>query len=298
MSVNHYENFPVASILLPRRLRTAVHNLYRFARSADDIADEGDALPSMRLAQLADYRDALDAIAADRLCLPAGDARKPIFDPLQTTIRQHKLPLEPFFDLLNAFEQDVVVTRYETDAQLFDYCRRSANPVGRLMLHLYKAVDTPNLAASDAICTGLQLTNFWQDIAIDWQKGRLYLPRRVLERHGVTEAYIANRVTDATPERQASTMRRLQIPAEDGARAEQAWLSMMREQVQQARSLLNSGLPLANRLPGRFGLELKLIVHGGLRILERLDQLHYDIFQQRPKLAKSDWVVLFWRAVV
>ncbi len=292
MSVDHYENFPVASVLLPRRLHEAVHNIYRFARSADDIADEGEADAPTRLAQLQAYRDALTRIDQGIPALPDHDARKPVFDPLARTIAQHALPLTPFFDLLSAFEQDVTITRYDTDAQLLDYCRRSANPVGRLMLHLYRAVDDANLTDADAICTGLQLTNFWQDVAIDWRKNRVYLPRCALERHGVSEAYIADRSAATT-----DSSRRAPPPYANAPQADRAWQALMREQVQQARELLQSGLPLTRRLPGRMGLELKLVVHGGLRILERLDQLHYDIFLQRPTLSKKDWIVLLWRAL-
>src|SRR5690606_27696878 len=271
MSVDHYENFPVASLLLPRRLRGAVHDIYRFARSADDIADEGDADAATRLAQLAAYRQALEHIDAGEPAASVEARLRPVFVPLAETISRHGLPLGPFFDLLSAFEQDITTTRYETDIQLFDYCKRSANPVGRLMLHLYGVTDASSLTESEAICTGLQLVKFWQDVAIDWHKGRVYLPRRVLERHGVTEAYIADRAATA-PAAQAQASARLKTDADAGGRADLAWQTLMREQVQQARGLLHAGLPLTSRLPGRLGLELKLIVHGGLRILERLDQ--------------------------
>jgi len=188
MAVDHYENFPVASLLLPRALRGAVRDIYRFARSADDIADEGDADAATRLAQLAAYRAQLQRIDARQ----EPDALVAIFAPLALTIARHHLPLAPFTDLLSAFEQDVRVARYDDDAALLDYCARSANPVGRLMLHLYDARDPAYLPLSDAICTGLQLTNFWQDIALDWAKGRVYLPRDALARHGVDEDDIAH----------------------------------------------------------------------------------------------------------
>jgi squalene synthase HpnC len=185
MAVDHYENFPVASLLLPRELRSAVRDIYRYARSADDIADEGDAAPPERLDALAEYRRALDAIASD-LSGAASLPRPEIFEPLRRTIRRHGLPPSLFLDLLSAFEQDVVKNRYEDDTELLDYCRRSANPVGRLLLHLYGRQADADLALSDAVCTGLQLTNFWQDVALDWEKGRIYLPRRDRERHGIT----------------------------------------------------------------------------------------------------------------
>ncbi len=274
MAVDHYENFPVASLLLPRRLRTPVRNIYRYARSADDIADEGFATVEQRLEQLAGYRAALKQIQAGRLTLSPDDPRTPVFDPLSQSIGQYSLPIEPFFDLISAFEQDVTTTRYADDAELLDYCRRSANPVGRLMLHLYQRTSLQDVTEADAICTGLQLTNFWQDVAIDWQKERIYIPQEKLDRYGVTEKDIAG-------QRHASS----------------AWRNLMQAQVQQARELLISGLPLTRRLPGRIGFELKLVVHGGLRILDRLDQLHYDMFFHRPTLHKSDWILLFWRAL-
>lgn len=306
MSVDHYENFPVASVLLPRHLRAAVRDVYRFARSADDIADEGDASPGERLALLAGYRDALRHMERGEP-LPAGDPRRMIFDPLAATVRRHALPPALFHDLLSAFEQDVSTTRYETDAQLLDYCSRSANPVGRIMLHLYGQAHGENLTRSDAICTGLQLANFWQDVAVDWRKGRVYIPLQAMRRHGVQESYIAARAETEpsflpaalAPDGAAKAGSR---PADaaghapgthDGA----AWENLMREQVRQARGLLQSGLPLTRELRGRIGLELKLVVLGGLRILERLDQLHYDIFQQRPVLKKRDWALLLWRAL-
>ncbi len=289
MAVDHYENFPVASLLLPRRLRGPVKNIYRYARTADDIADEGTASPDQRLAQLAAYRVALEQIAGAGLELPPQDHRVQVFSPLQDSIREHALPLQPFFDLLSAFEQDVSVSRYTNDVELMDYCRRSANPVGQLMLHLYRAATPENLIYSDAICTGLQLTNFWQDVAIDRAKDRIYIPLDHLQQHGITEQSIDDKIR-AAELNSAHAGRAYSAP-------DPAWNALMQQQVAQARSLLRSGLPLTRRLPGRIGLELKLVVHGGLRILERLDQLHYDIFLHRPSLQKRDWAVIFWRAL-
>lgn len=203
---------------------------------------------------------------------------------MQDTICKHQLPLEPFFDLLSAFEQDIRVTRYANDADLMDYCRRSANPVGRLMLLLYQAETPSNLAYSDAICTGLQLTNFWQDVAIDKLKDRIYIPSDKLQRYGVSEQAIDAMMQAAH--------------AGQPLAHDTAWAALMQEQVTQARDLLEYGLPLSKILSGRIGLELKLIIQGGLRILERLDQLHYDVFLNRPTLRKRDWVVLLWRALV
>lgn len=284
MAVDHYENFPVASLLLPRALRSAVRDIYWFARTADDLADEGDAPAEERLAALAEYRRALDLLengtkGAAALPHPA------IFEPLQQTIARHDLPLVLFRDLLSAFEQDVVKHRYQDDAELFDYCRRSANPVGRLLLHLYGCRKDGDLADSDAICTGLQLVNFWQDVAVDWSKGRVYLPQEKLARHGVTEDWIG-RCTEAG---------RLLADGGDAVIA-RGWQTLMKEQTGQARELLEAGRPLARRLPFRAGLELRLIVQGGLRILERLDQLHYDIFERRPVLRPTDWIRMASRA--
>ncbi|UHL65866.1 squalene synthase HpnC [Paralcaligenes sp. KSB-10] len=273
MAVDHYENFPVASLLLPARLREPVRHIYRFARSADDIADEGKASADTRLEQLAAYRCALQEIGSGTFNLPETDALGAIFAPLARTIHTHQLPLQAFFDLISAFEQDVNTHRYANDAALLDYCSRSANPVGRLMLYLYQAVTPQNMVDSDSICTGLQLTNFWQDVAIDWEKSRVYLPQDKLHRYGVSEKALARRQTGKN------------------------WQALMQGQVQQARGLLCAGLPLAHRLPGRIGFELRLVVQGGLRILERLDQLHYDVFNHRPTLQKRDWALLLWRAL-
>lgn len=274
MTVNHYENFPVASLLLPRHLREPVRNIYNFARSADDIADEGDAPASERLAQLDAYQDALLQIQSGGLKLSDSDPRQAIFKPLAGAIARFSLPLAPFFNLLSAFRQDVTTQRYADDAALFDYCARSANPVGRLMLHLYNAdASEKNLRQSDCICTGLQLTNFWQDIAVDFEKCRIYLPQEKLKQYDIDEQNIARHQTGT------------------------AWRALMRGQVQQAREQLMKGLPLAHRLPGRIGLELRLVVHGGLRILERMELLHYDVFRNRPVLRKQDWILLLLRAL-
>lgn len=284
MAVDHYENFPVASLLLPRHLRTPVQNIYRYARSADDIADEGNAQASERLEQLAQYQAALAHIRSGKTDLPGGQSIRAVFEPLADTIQKHELPFEPFFDLLSAFEQDVSTVSYRNDAELFDYCRRSANPVGRLMLHLYQRVSAENFRDADAICTGLQLTNFWQDVAIDLEKGRVYIPQDKLDHFQVDLRHIADTA-------------RLSISASPKPQQIAAWQAMMQVQVQQARELLLLGLPLTGRLPRRIGFELKLVVLGGLRILERLDQLHYDIFLHRPTLRKSDWILLLWRAL-
>lgn len=278
MPVEHYENFPVASLLLPARLREPVEAIYAFARSADDVADEGDAPGIARLARLQDYRIALEACARGVAVRDAELA--PLFARLGGAIRAHGLPLQPFRHLLEAFAQDVGKTRYRDFDELLDYCRRSANPVGRLMLCLYGAATPDNLRCADAICTSLQLINFWQDVAIDWDKQRIYLPLDDLARHGVDEALLARARAGA-------------LSAEDAAR----WRALMAFEVQRARALMRDGAPLALALPGRIGWELRLVVLGGLRILERLEQVDYDVFRRRPKLAAGDWLRLAWRAL-
>jgi len=271
VSVGHYENFPVASFLVPARERRAVVAIYRFAREADDLADEGDAPPEARLASLARFRRAVDAIAAgadDPLLAEAP------FAELARAVREHALPTAPLADLLSAFAQDVTVRRYPDFGSLTDYCRRSADPVGRLLLALYRRASAENLAASDAICTGLQLANFWQDVAIDWAKGRVYLPADDLARHGVSERQIAE------------------------GRCDEAWRTLMRFETARARALLVRGRPLATRLPWRIGLELRAVVAGGLAILDRIDQAGGDVFRARPVLSTRDWLAVGWRALV
>jgi squalene synthase HpnC len=271
MAVDHYENFPVASLLLPARLRPAVAAIYAFARSADDLADEGDATAGQRLAALAVYEQGLDAIEQQRL--PSVSAVPQLFIALEQTVHAYQLPLQPLRDLLSAFRQDVVTTRYPTFATLLEYCRRSANPVGILMLQLYGRADAANLRDSDAICSALQLINFWQDAAIDWQKGRIYLPQEDLERFGVTPEHLTE------------------------ARVDARWCALMRFQVERARTMMLSGAPLATRLPGRIGWELRLVVQGGLRILEAIEAAGFDVFRQRPVLRKADWCRILWRAL-
>ena len=268
MAVDHYENFPVASLLLPARLRPAVTAIYAFARSADDIADEGDASPPQRLAALAAYAQQLDLIEQGQPSVG------PVFTPLQQVIAQYRLPLQPFRDLLSAFSQDVVTTRYATYEALLDYCRRSANPVGTLMLHLYGRADAANLRDADAICSALQLINFWQDVAIDWKKERIYLPLEDLQRFDVGPDDI------------------------HGGRADHRWQRLMHFEVERARALMLSGAPLAKRLPGRIGWELRLVVQGGLRILERIEAVQGDVFARRPQLGRSDWIAIGWRGLV
>jgi squalene synthase HpnC len=267
VSAGHYENFPVASLLVPQSMRPAVLAVYRFARMADDFADEGDAAPAERIAALDGFDAALDAMAAGTV--PA----TPPFPEVAAAIDRHRMALAPFRDLLSAFRQDVTTTRYATEALLFDYCRRSANPIGRLMLRIFDA-DTPaNLAASDAICTALQLINFWQDIAVDWAKGRIYLPIEHLERFGVTEAQIAE------------------------GRCDDPWRALMAFESARTRALLESGRPLARALPWRLRLEISAVLAGGHRILDGIDATGGDVFRRRPKLSGSDWAGVVCNAI-
>lgn len=268
MPVDHYENFPVASILLPKRLRRPVEAIYRFARSADDIADEGDALPAERLAALAGYSEQLDRIESGQ------PVEGPIFAPLATIIAEWKLPIQLFRDLLHAFSQDVTKERYADYTELLDYCRRSANPVGRLLLHLVDRATPNNLARSDAICSSLQLANFWQDVAIDWKKNRVYLPQEDLARFGVEETQIAESRWDTN------------------------YAALIDFQADRTRSLMLSGAPLVHELPGRMGWEIRFTVQGGLRILEKTRQVRGDVFRHRPVLGPNDWLRLFGRALM
>lgn len=261
-SVDHYENFPVASVLMPKRLRKPVAAIYHFARAADDIADEGDLPNAERLRQLDEFRDELAHIANDETPLT------PLFRNLAAEVRQHGLPMQPLHDLLDAFSQDVVKKRYENFDELLDYCRRSANPVGNLLLHLYGEATPVNIAYSDAICTSLQLINFWQDVAKDWDIGRIYLPLDELAQFGVTEQQIAQGTAD------------------------DAWRRLMKFQVDRARAMMVSGKPLGTILTGRIGLEMRMIIAGGLRILDKLENAQYDMFRHRPVLKPHDWVIM------
>jgi squalene synthase HpnC len=267
MSVGHYENFPVASILLPTRLRQPVGVVYRFARTADDFADEGNLAPAERLARLEEYRGQLRRLEQNQ------PPQTPLFDALDGVVRAYDLPLQPFFDLLDAFSQDVTKSRYADFAEVMEYCRRSADPVGRLMLHLYGTARDENLLQSDAICSALQLINFWQDIAIDFRKNRIYLPQDEMARFGITENQIA--VADAGGH----------------------WPELMRFQTERARAMLESGAPLAQRLPGRIGLELRMIVQGGVRILDKLDAVRGDVYRHRPVLRAFDWPLMMLRTL-
>ena len=262
MSVGHYENFPVASLLLPARRRGPVEVIYRFARSADDFADEGSDPPELRLQKLQRYREQLDAPA------------EPMFHQVQKVIREHDLPVQLFRDLLDAFAQDVTKKRYADHAEVLNYCRRSANPVGRLLLHLFKRTTESNLRQSDAICSALQLVNFWQDVDVDHTKdNRVYLPQDDMARFGVSEVHLQQKTVDGS------------------------WRALMAFQVERTRKMMLEGAPLGRALPGRIGLEIRATVQGGLRILDKIQAAGYDVFRRRPVLRALDWPLLLLKAV-
>ncbi|MGN7872789.1 squalene synthase HpnC [Roseateles sp. 22389] len=271
VSIEHYENFPVASWLCPPALRPAIMAIYGFARTADDLADEGDASAAQRLRDLADYRADLRAVAAGRAPSPRWAAR--VFAPLARAIAEHRLPLPLLEDLLDAFEQDLVKTDYATRAELLDYCRRSANPVGRLLLHLYGIDDADALRQSDAICSALQLINFWQDFTVDGPRGRIYAPLEDRRRHGVEGQDL------------------LSLRDSPAARA------LIAELCGWARALMADGAPLVHRIPGRAGWELRLVVQGGLRILDRLQAMRFAALLRRPTVGAADAPLLLWRAL-
>jgi squalene synthase HpnC len=267
-TVGHYENFPVASFALPTRLRAPVKAIYAFARSADDFADEGDHPAEWRLARLAEYHDHLDALERGET------VDHPVFRDLAPHIRAHRLPYPLFHDLLSAFEQDCTKTRYADFGEVMHYCRRSANPIGRLLLALYGVTDPKQLAWSDGICSALQLINFLQDIAVDWQKGRVYLSQDEMARFGISERQIAEGRVDAL------------------------WQQFMKTQIERTRKMLQAGAPLGRALPGRIGLEMRLIILGGSRILEKLHDSQGDVFHQRPTLNTRDWLGMAWTALM
>lgn len=261
----HYENFPVASRLLPARLRGPTAAIYAFARTADDYADEGDRSPAARLALLERHARRLDG--------PPGD--DPVFIALSDARARHNLPASLFHDLLHAFRMDVTKQRYADFDEVLEYCRYSANPVGRLILHLSARADChADLLRSDAICTALQLVNFLQDIEQDYvENNRIYLPQDEMARCNVSESHIAERRTDA------------------------AMLALMEIQTARIRSLLASGAPLAWALPGRLGLELRMTVLGAARVLEAIAAERHDLFR-RPRLGARDWIHIMWQALV
>lgn len=277
--VGHYENFPVASWLCPAAIRPAVVAIYHFARTADDLADEGPATATERLAALSAYREALERCRHDPDAAAHG-AWPAVFVPLAREIARHQLPMQLLQDLLSAFEQDVRHTAnrhiYADTAELLDYCRLSANPVGRLLLHLYGIQDAASLAQSDDVCSALQLINFWQDISVDHARGRHYLPADALAQHRLTLAQVSG----------------------DGDAAIQSRCSdLVSELCGQARRRMLQGAPLARHIPGRAGWELRLVVEGGLRILDKIAAIDHRSWRQRPTVGKADVPVMLWRAV-
>ena len=278
-AVDHYENFPVASCLCPAHLRPAVAALYHFARTADDIADEGDADAAARLATLAAYRGALDDALAGRALSDEAAQWQGVFVALAAATRRHGWPTALLHDLISAFEQDVRHTasghRYADTAELLAYCRLSANPVGRLLLHLWGVDGEGALRASDRICSALQLINFWQDLSRDLPRGRCYLPTDLLRRHAVeAEAFLPGAAArDA--ERQA----------------------VVAELCAQARGMMQMGAPLVHQVGGRAGWELRLVVQGGLRVLERIEGIQHRSWSQRVTVDKGDLPRLLWRSL-
>ncbi len=270
--VDHYENFPVASWLCPPALRPAVAAIYWFARTADDIADEGDAPAGQRLDDLAAYRAELDG------CLGGGpvQGRWPhVFTPLRAAAVRHRLPAAPLHALLDAFTQDVRKTAagagYADREELLAYCRRSADPVGRLLLHLYGVDGAQALAESDAVCSALQLANFWQDLSRDLPRGRHYLPAADCAAHGVD-------------------------PLQPHLAPAHARAALLQSLCGWTRSLMHAGAPLVHRIPGRAGWELRCVVQGGLRILDKIAAQGHDTLQARPAIGRADALPILWRA--
>lgn len=256
----HYENFPTASLLLPARVRPAIAAVYAYARTADDFADEPEH-EGHRDERLREWLAKLDDALAGR---PEG----PIFVAVADAVRRFDLPPQALRDLVDAFRQDVRVSRYATFPELLDYCTRSANPVGRLVLAAHGVRDSASLSASDSICTALQLVNFWQDVAIDLDKDRIYLPAEDLARFGVSES-------DLFARRATAPFRRL-----------------LAFEVERTREVFSAGWPLASRARGRLGLWLRCVWGGGHRILHAIERVDHDVFERRPVLGLSDWMAI------
>jgi squalene synthase HpnC len=256
LATHHYENFHVVSWLLPRRLHQDFYNVYAFCRWADDLGDEiGDRAESLRL--LGWWRGELRAMYAGR-------ARHPVYVALGETAGRHELPEEPFADLIKAFVQDQTVSRYATWEEVFGYCRYSANPVGRLVLQLCGYRDEERQRLSDATCTALQLANFWQDVAVDLEKQRVYIPLEVMARHGYT-------VEDLAAGRETAAFR-----------------AVMREVVGVARKLFEEGLPLARKVDRRLAIDVELFSRGGMRILEKIEGQDYNVLRRRPQITRAE----------
>lgn len=267
----HYENFPVASWLLPARMRPHVAAVYAFARTADDFADEGSRSEEERFRLLDDWQSRLHACVADDRMSRSGDRDDRLFLALGATMRACRLPVSLFDDLLSAFRQDITVHRYASWSQLLDYCRRSANPVGRLVLRIAGYENDDLDRSSDALCTALQLANFWQDLARDWRNGRLYAPLDVVDgAQARTEDLDAGRMTEP-------------------------WRRVLADVTAQTRGSFRAGRAVCDGVNGRLRYELRATWHGGSRILDRLEQVNYDVFGARPSLGIGDAPVLAWR---
>ncbi len=265
----HYENFPVASFLLPAKLRPHVAAVYAFARIADDFADEGDDTPEVRFQKLADWRAQLDSAVANK---ERSDLH-PIFPALGDTMRRFEIPLQLFHDLLDAFVQDVTVEEYETFDALHDYCRRSANPIGRIMLALSGVLNTRTAPLSDALCTGLQLANFWQDVSVDIQKPRVYLPKETRDTFGVERAQLVRKIATAN--------------VRDAIRFE----------VQRTRGYFHESERLPRLLPFRLSVQVRATWCGGMRILDLIERQNFDVLRCRPKLRGTDVVLIFLHTI-
>lgn len=265
LATHHYENFHVVSFLLPKRLHQDFYNVYAFCRWADDLGDEiGDKQESLRL--LAWWREQLSAMYA-------GQATHPVFVALRGAVDRHGIPEQPFADLIRAFIQDQTVSRYQSYEELFEYCRYSANPVGLLVLHLCGYADPERVRLSDSTCTALQLANFWQDVTVDWEKDRVYIPLEALHRHGSSVEEIA--VRSATP----------------------AFRAAMREVVDRAQALFEEGLPLIGTVDRRLSLDLDLFSRGGMRVLQKIRELDYDVLSRRPAISRGERVRLLVSAM-
>lgn len=276
LASSHYENFPIASVFLPQHLREPIALIYSFARQADDFADEGDLTIERRLSLLNSFRDELDLLHAYIKPQTA------FFATLGDMVKAKKLPYEPFYALLDAFSQDVTKTRYADYNDVLDYCKRSANPIGRLLLHLYENSTPENIALSDNICTALQIINFLQDIAIDFKKNdgkqRIYMSQEELAAFGITEQQIQNYI--------------------DGKETiDENWQQFMQFNLRRVNALMYTGKPLGRILSGRIGLEMRMIIAGGERIISKLSSVNGDVFRRRPTLNYWDWLIIFLKAL-
>jgi squalene synthase HpnC len=265
LATHHYENFHVVSFLLPKRLHQDFYNVYSFCRWADDLGDEiGDKAESLRLLEW--WRTELDAMYA-------GETRHPVFTALRGTVERYGIPRQPFSDLIRAFVQDQEVSRYDTWEGVLDYCVYSANPVGRLVLYLCGYSDAERQRLSDSTCTALQLANFWQDVTVDLQKDRVYIPLEVLARNQYT-------VDDLFALRMNDNFRNVMV-----------------EIVDRARALFLEGLPLARRVDRRLGIDLDLFSRGGMHVLKKIEQQNYDVLSRRPAISKLERVGLLLASV-